>query len=333
MKLESSFSRLLKGSDDPGEKKIRHELYVFLICLVIAVFIWFLIAVSKQSYTTLEYPVTFVHPPADMALVNHPDSILTFRISSGGFELFTLRYLTPKKPIEVDLRNIVLVRQDGQYAGVFNTSRLSAEIRAQYRFSEELVSISPEQIHFRFEDLAGKMVPVVSALKLGFQQQYRLTDTIAFDPPMVKVVGPQNLIDRIDHVKTRAVQVSNINEMVTGTCGLVKPFTSDQLALVPDQVSYSLKAERYTESTIALPVHSDGEVQVVKTFPETVNVTFLVSLDNFKRVTPDLFSVVVDIPEEAGSRVKARVRLEKVPSFVDVTRVDPQEVDFLLLKR
>jgi hypothetical protein len=146
-------------------------------------------------------------------------------------------------------------------------------------------------------------------------------------------VGPSNLIDRIDQVRTEALSVRGINGPVSGTCELIRPFGNDQLALVPDQVNYSLSAERFTESTIAVSVSSTGRDQVVKTFPEEVKITFLVSLDNFKRVTPDLFSAVIDLTEVPGNRAKVPVKLDKIPPFVEVTRIDPPEVDFLLLKK
>lgn len=333
MKLESNFSKLLRGSGYPGRKKIRNELYIFSICLVISIFIWFLIALSKEVYTTLEYPVKFVHTPADMVLVNEPDSILSFRISSGGFELFTLQYLSAKNPIEIDLRNISLEKQDGFYTGIFNTSRLSDDIRKQYRFSEELVSISPENLYFRFEPLTGKMVPVVSGLKLEFQKQFRLSDSITFTPAEVKVIGPRNLIDKITRVETEAKPVSGIEGSVSGTCMLKKPVENEQLALLPDQVAFAINAERYTESTLLVPVLPANKNQIVKIFPEKVNVTFLVSLSNFKRINPDLFHAVIEVPESDEIKVKAPVRLANVPGFIEVTKIDPPEVDFLVIQK
>ena len=333
MKLEPNFSRFLGDTENPRKRKIRHELYIFLVCLVISVIIWFLIAISKEVYTSLEYPVQFSHPPADMVLVNKPDSILTFRIASGGFESFTLRYLSRKKPIEIDLRNISLEKEDEFYTGVFNTARLSSDIRNEYRFSEELISISPENIYFRFEPLTGKSVPVVSNLKLAFQKQFRLADTIVFDPPEVKVIGPKNLMDRITMVKTEAMQVAGIEGTVSGTCGLIKPLGNEQITLVPDQVNFTLNAERFTESTIIVPVHPSDDRYVVKSYPENVNVTFLVSLSNFKRVDAGMFQAVIDIPQEEGGKVKASVRLAKAPAFVEVTRIEPSQVDFLVLKK
>lgn len=333
MKLEPNFSSLFRNTGNPGERKRRNNLYVFLVCLAISVFIWFLIALSKESYTSLDYPVEFINGPADMVLVNQPDSVLTFRISSGGFELFTLRYLSARKPIVIDLDNISLEKRDDMYTGVFNTSRLSSDIRRQYSFSEELVSISPENIYFRFEPLTGKMVPVVSGLTLEFQKQFRLADSIVFTPARVKVVGPRNLIDRITEVKTNDVLVPAIEGPVSSECDLQIPFGNDQLVLVPSRVSFSLQAERFTESTLTIPVAAANKGSIIKTFPESVTVTFLVSLDNFKRLDPDLFTAVADLPENTGDKAKAAIRLTKVPVFVEVTRIEPSEVDFLVLKQ
>lgn len=333
MKLEPNFSRLFAGAENANERKRRSNLYVFLVCLAISVFIWFLIALSKESYISLDYPIEFINAPADMVLVNQPDSVLSFRISSGGFELFTIRYLSARKPIVVDLENINIEKRDDFFTGVYNTSRLSGEVRKQYRFSENLVSISPENIYFKFELLSGKFVPVVSALKLDFQQQFRLVDSIVFEPAEVKVVGPRNLIDKIDRVKTTADLVSSIEGPVSSACDLEKPFANEQLVLVPSRVEYSLNAERFTETTLLIPVTSSRNDVIVKTFPEEVSITILVSLDNYKRVDPDLFTAVVELPAVQNEKSKAIVRLDKIPVFVEVTKIEPSEVDFLVIKQ
>lgn len=333
MKLESNFSRLYNNLVNPRERKLRNELYVFLICLVISIFIWFLIALSKESYTSLDYPVEFINVPADMALVNKPDSVLTFRISSGGFELFTLRYLSPRTPITIDLGSISMEKQDGFYAGNYNTARLSSRISKQYRFAEELISISPENLYFRFEPLTGKMVPVVSGLKLEFQSQFRLADSIAFSPAKVKVVGPRNLIDKINEVATEAIRVPVKEGRTTGSCPLINPYSGDQVALVPEQVDFALKSERFTESTLTIPIVPADDGVMIKTFPQQVEVTFLVSLDNFKRVDTGLFTAAIELTESSGSNSKAAVKLLKVPAFIEVTKIEPAEVDFLMLQK
>lgn len=334
MKLEhNNFSKLFRDVVNPDERKSRGNLYVFLVCLAISIFIWFLVALSKESYTSLEYPVQFINPPADMVIVNQPDSVLTFRISSAGFEYLTLRYLNRRKPIQVDLSRINLEEKNGFFMGSFITSRLTAEIRKQYNFSEELISISPELIEFKFEPLSGKKVPIVSNMKLEFLRQFRLSDTIVFTPSEVKVVGPRNLIDQIHQISTAPEIISNIEGPITAIVKLEKPYANDLLSLVPEEVEFNLMAERFTESTIEVSVSSfDGDA-IVKTFPEKVKITFLVSLSNFKRIDPELFNAVIKIPAQTGGKEKALVMLNRLPEFVEVTKIEPAEVDFLVLKQ
>jgi len=333
MKLESNFSRLFKVVVTPDEKKTRNNLYVFLVCLGISILIWFLIALSKESYTSLEYPIEFTNVPSDMVLVNKPDSILIFRISSSGFELFTLKYFSRKEPVTIDLEGVKLEKQNGYYSGTLNTSILSSEISGQYNFAEELISIAPDKLYFKFEILIGKMVPVVSNLKLEFEKQFRLSDSIIFSPAEVKIIGPGNLIDKIDFIATDATLIQGIEGLVNSSCNLEKPFTNEQLEIIPDRVDFALSAERFTESTLSIPIISGDKKVMVKTFPENVTVTFLVSLSNFNRIYPDLFTAVIDLPEQTEDKLKAIVRLTKKPAFVEVTKIEPGEVDFLVLKQ
>lgn len=333
MKLEPNFSKVIREMLKPEEGQPKGNLTVFLICLAISIFIWFLIVLSNESFTSLEYPVELINPPPDMILVNQPDSLVTFRISSAGFELFTLRYLTRKKPVQINLNAITLEKNDGYYSGTFNTSRLIAEVRDKYKFSEELIAISPERIHFRFEPLTGKTVPVTSAMILNFQNQFRLSDSIVFEPAEVKVLGPARFIDSIESVSTLKLVVNGIGEEMIATVGLINPGEREQLTLVPDEVEYTIHGEKYTESSIELNVEVSGKGALIKTFPEQVRVTYLVSLSNFNRIDPDLFNAVVEVPDETNETSKAKVVLTRVPDFIEVTRIDPQEVDFLVLKK
>jgi hypothetical protein len=162
---------------DSGDINTRQQLYVFLICLLISIFIWFLIVLSKETYTTIDYPIVFENSPENLVLVNNPDSILSVRFSSGGFELFTLKYLTRKHPIRIDLNKLELAKEGSNFTSIFSTSKISRDIIGKLKISQEYVSISPANIYFRFEALTGKMVKVLPKLKLDFARQYQLSDS------------------------------------------------------------------------------------------------------------------------------------------------------------
>jgi hypothetical protein len=330
MKTETSIIGKLRNVIRPRDDRFRYKLYVFLVCLGISIFLWFLIALSNESVSTLEYPIRYTNMPENMMMVNHPDSTLTFRVASGGFEMITLKYLSRRKPIEIDLNNLNLEEKSGFYTATFSTSRLSKELLAKNKFSEELVSISPENLYFRFEPLVGKKVPVKPIVTLSFQGLYRLSDSIQSKPDSVLVVGAKQILDQIRFVETKDKTVRNISGPMKVMADLMTPELNGQLKVVPQQVELTIHAEQFTEATIELQVETEQNNIRVKTFPERVKVTYLVALKNYNRIDKGMFRAIVSIPQDQNIS-QVPVNIVAKPSFTEITKIEPGQVEFLVL--
>ena len=317
---------------DPGNINTREQFYVFLICLLISIFIWFLIVLSKETYTTIDYPIVFENSPENLVLVNNPDSILSVRFSSGGFELFTLKYLTRKRPIRIDLNKIELIREENNYTSIFSTSKISRDIIGNLNISQEYVSISPANIYFRFEALSGKMVKVLPKLKLDFARQFQLSDSLSVNPDSVMVVGPEKLLAQINYIETIEEEVKQIDKSQTILTILQIPENLQNIKVLPKEVEIIVSVEKYTESNIKIPIVNTVEDYKIKTYPDFVVVTYLVTLENFNRVNEDMFTASVDLKENDTSN-RLKVNLLRKPSFVRITRIVPEEVEYLLLKQ
>ncbi len=330
--MKSRLKEWIKKVRDPGNINTREQLYVFLVCLVISIFIWFLIVLSKETYTTIDYPIVFENTPENLVLVNNPDSILSFRVSSGGFELLTLKYLTRKHPVRIDLNKLDLRREGNNYTSVYSTSRIARDLIGKLNISQEYVSVSPANIYFRFEELSGKMVKVLPNLKLDFARQYQLSDSLTANPDSVMIVGPEKILKQISFIETVEQEVNQINRSQTIKTTLIEPESLNIVKIVPKEVEISISVEKYTESTIKIPVVNTSEKYKIKTYPGFVNITYLVTLENFNRVTEDMFTASVDYDENVNSD-RLKVNLVHKPSFIKVTRIEPEEVEYLLLKR
>ncbi|MCB2222175.1 MAG: YbbR-like domain-containing protein [Bacteroidetes bacterium] len=330
MKSETSVIGKLRKVITPQDDRFRFKLYVFLVCLGISIFLWFLIALSKESVSTLEYPIRYTNMPEDMMMVNHPDSTLTFRVASGGFEMITLKYLSRRKPIDIDLSNLNLEEKAGYFTATFSTSRLSKELLAKNKFSEELVSISPENLYFRFEPLVGKKVPVIPNLTLSFQGLYRLSDSVRANPDSVLVVGARQMLDQIRFVETEDKAVKNISGPMKVMADIRSPELNGQLKMVPQQVELTINAEKFTEATIELEVETEQNDVRVKTFPERVKVTYLVALKNYNRIDAGMFRAIVSIPQDQ-SISQVPVKIVARPSFTEITKIEPEQVEYLVL--
>jgi YbbR domain-containing protein len=156
---------------------------------------------SKNYYGTVEYPIEYKNLPNDVVLTNTPDSILSFRVTSGGFELAILKYLTRKRPVEIDLRDQQLRKvSDKKYVVRINTSDFSSGILNRLNLSEKMVSVSPETIELNFESLARKMVRVIPELSLEFEKMYQLVDSVRVSPDSVEIAGSMDDIGKVSSI-------------------------------------------------------------------------------------------------------------------------------------
>ena len=330
--MKFRLSEWIKKIRDSGNINTREQFYVFLICLLISIFIWFLIVLSKDTYTTIDYSIVFENSPENLVLVNNPDSILSIRISSGGLELFTLKYLTRKYPIRIDLNKLELAKEENNYTSIFSTSKISRDIIGKLSISQEYVSISPANIYFRFEILSGKMVKVLPKLKLDFARQFQLSDSLSINPDSVMVVGPEKLLAQINYIETIEEEIKQIDKSQTILTTLQIPENLQNIKVLPKEVAIRLSVEKYTESTIKIPIVNTVEKYKIKTYPDFVIVTYLVTLENFKRVNEEMFTASVDFVENSSSN-RLKVNLTHTPSFIKITKIDPEEVEYLLLKQ
>jgi hypothetical protein len=292
---------------------------------------WFMIILSRESVSSLEYPVKLLNVPEGMALLNKPDSIVTFRISKGGLEMFVLKYFSRRKPLEIDLSTIDLKPQNQSFVGSLPTALLVSSLPGRYMLSEELISISPTVISFRFELLSWKMVPVVPNVTVTFQKSFKQTGVIRAVPDSVKLVAPQGVLDHIWHAETVPVSLREISGEVRLEADVSALVTEGNMNVTayPSKVELIIPTEKFTEITIELPVESEFSDIGLKAFPDRVEVTFWVALSDYGRISDGMFKAVADI-SESPDKNRAPVKLVSVPSFVEVIKTEPREVEFLL---
>ncbi len=332
--MKFDLNELIRSAKEPKDVHFRSRIYVFLVCLGISVLLWFLIVLSKNYYGTVEYPIEYKNLPNDLVLTNTPDSILSFRVTSGGFELAILKYLTRKRPVEIDLRDQQLRKvSDKKYVVRINTSDFSSGILNRLNLSEKMVSVSPETIELNFESLARKMVRVIPELLLEFEKMYQLVDSVRVSPDSVEIAGSMDDIGKVSSISTVRKSVTGINKDVSLFVPVDKSELGPGINVYPDEVKIDIAVEKFTEASLTIPISAvENDTMKIKTFPEEVKITYLVSLKNFKRVDANMFLVGVDFHNDINSD-KLKVKVINSPAFVKITKVDPGSVEYLVFKK
>ena len=68
----------------------------------------------------------------------------------------------------------------------------------------------------------------------------------------------------------------------------------------------------------------------IKLFPEQISINYLISLDKFELVTPNMFEASIEFDIESKRQT---VNLIKQPDFIENVRVYPKKVEYFLIKK
>ncbi|MBE0646288.1 MAG: hypothetical protein IH596_00735 [Bacteroidales bacterium] len=133
-------------------QKFRNQLYVFLMCLLVSVFLWILVKLSREYYYTINYHINYTHVPPAYKLTHVSDSALTLNLRVQGYDFFTDRFFHyTSHTYDLDLSSIKVKAKGSVYKGYLLTNPIGYEISSQSRFQNDLLSTSPDTLFFEFE--------------------------------------------------------------------------------------------------------------------------------------------------------------------------------------
>ncbi|MEE4257218.1 MAG: YbbR-like domain-containing protein [Bacteroidales bacterium] len=333
--MNARLNNLVNRAKNPRDKNFRNHLYIFLICCGISLFIWFLIKMSDDYVTDIRIPLAYTNVPADKQLNNRGDK-LSVRLRANGSDLFSVKYFSRKDKITVNLRQADLRRSRYFDKYYFLTEQFSTEISSRYDFDHTLLGISPDTIYLDLEEIISRRLPVRVNVDLEFKPQYMLYDSISVAPSEIMVSGPASIVDTLSVIYTEKQKFSGLGSNVTAVIPIIPPVRNKTVRYSETEVELNIAVEQFTESSIELPVNGitdDSGISAIRTFPEKVEVTYRVALKDYPLVKPEMFRLTAFFnPEKDRGKTFLRVRAEKQPEFVRITRIEPDKVEFIIQK-
>jgi len=170
--LKSGFIDLIDKAGKHRGDKFRHQLYIFTVCLLISVFIWSLVRLSRDYFYTVNYRIHYSNLPSSLRMTGFSDSVLTVSIKIQGFDYFTEEFIHPRNPkYTVSLRKIKLYTEDGKIFGYLPTSEIGRDIKSQMNFQTEVYMIFPDTLYFDLERVAAKKIQRIPARPASLTEQ------------------------------------------------------------------------------------------------------------------------------------------------------------------
>jgi len=306
------------------------KLSTYALFLFISFSFWFLSMLSKYHETTLKIPVVYTNFPTDKVVVSTPISFVEARVKAPGFSvLFYNLFNFSKLSLDIEQANIRPKTGGSEVFWLMNSKRKAvAEVISS---SMELIEIDPERLIIPFSNKAKKKVAVKLNKSISLKSEIWFANPIVLVPDSVMIYGDQQQLDAVDFVKTEELLLVDVSESITHNVQLSIPVAVQCKTSVVEVI---IEVELFVEQLLKCKVEVKNlkKGYVLKLFPEVVQVTIQAPKDKYSMLQTDFLKLQVDaslILEE--SRTLA-VEVENLPSFIQLQRVYPSSVEFLLIK-
>jgi YbbR domain-containing protein len=333
--LDSSFLQQLKQYFNKEKIKADKKLVIYAFFVGVATIFWFLNALSKEYTTTVSYPVNYMNFPKEKVLTNELPSQLTLQVKAFGFDLLRYKLSTSFLPISFDVNSFTDSRAEKNNVSklLLPTRQLKNRISRQLSSEINLLNISPDTLVFRFSKIVRRKVPVRAQLKLGFEKQFMLGDTVQLVPDSVTISGASVLVDTVKEVWTRLLNFPKLDRTMKRNIALKK---IDGLEYSNKRITVKIPVEQFTEAEKNVPITVENlpDSLQLRVFPDRIKISYLVGLSKYETIREDQFRAVVDFRETnstKGNRLK--VRIVQMPLDVRNLRFSPQAIEYIIEKR
>lgn len=320
-------------------RQLRQKYLVFLFFVALSSLAWFIRALSDNYVADLKYPVKYTNLPPNRILSKAPPDKLILRVSSDGYTILS-NIIKPKRPLRYNVNAFSLYSLSFDSTSVYTLTnsakdRLTVELNKKSK-NIQILDIDPDTLFFNFSRVKKKSVPLAIRIKPAenlFQRQYMFNGNPFAIPDSIEVTGPSSLVDTLSKVYTRVLVINNLSDTVTKNVNLEK---INRLDFREKKVKVVIPVDEFTESDVVVPIKhlNVPDTLILKTFPKSITIKYLVTLSNYDKVNGQLFSAYVDfnsIDMEVDSKMK--IVIDSLPSFIHNVKLSQRNVEFLIEKK
>ncbi len=308
-------------------KAERRRLTVFFSCLGVAILGWLFFALSNLYVYEVNSVLNYRNAPINKAFHPLQGDTVTLKVEGTGWDLLFSKIRVLPTSVDVDVselntRNYVIIEKQLR------------QVNRQFQSSQQIVSIEPDTLYFDFSSRINKKIPVNLLYKIRFAPQHKVSGAIQISPAFVTVSGPAGELKGITKWDTDSLKASDVATDLTARIQL-RPNRKNNIVIYPRVVDVRIPVSEFTEKTLEVPlevVNRDG-IKYISLYPEKVRITVHTSLSDYPRINESSFRATVDL---ANWRKKGfsqlPVEILKRPAAVEIVRVEPVVVDFIIHK-
>lgn len=303
------------------------KINVFFLFLVLAFIILMFTKLSKTYTNTIAFNIEKINIPQEFIILND-STTLKITIKTHGFKW--LAYYFNKQNIKIDFKTDV-AQNDSVF--VWNKS-IDYLKNTQFGEQVELINISPEVLTFKYAINMVKKVPVKLNSNIDYALGFDASKPFILKPDSIVLVGPKGLVSKINVIETENITLNEVDKNIFEPVKLKFPKKRNAVTFSHDKIILNVLVEKFTEGVLKIPVQIVNVPENInlKYFPKEVNVSYNVSLNNFKAITAKDFKVVCDYSKSENNQSILIPELIAFPKTAKNIKIKQHRIEFIIIE-
>ena len=302
------------------------EFLVFLFFLSVAFLFWYLMTMNHEYEMKYKVRLELKHLPGNLIVIEPLAKEMTVVLKDKGDKLVEYKARGKMKTLTIDHRQHANIKGHTAIYGAELNKLLSAGLAS----STEIVSVSLDTLQYYIADARGVKLPVRWQGVVEADKQHAI-ENVRVVPDSVVVYAASLVRDTLTAVYASPVRLLGVADSVDQVIDLIAGKRG--IRYEPSTVVLSAAVSPYVTKAVQVPV--EGYMfpygQQLKTFPSRVNVSFRVSLSDFRDVSDEDFKIRVrhsQLSDNASGKVQ--LAIDEKPDNVSDVIIEPNEVDYLI---
>jgi hypothetical protein len=320
-------SHISSAFSSHGKKKI----IVYLTCLALSFFLWFLNSLDKKYTERILVPVKYVNIPNNKQFSRPLPRELEMTVDASGFTILQYKIGLVFSPLLLDVGQLTNNYLDSKYVSRYEVSTMNHKESIARQISNDLqiINIYPDSIYFDVSPMSDRKVRVKPRVKLFFYKEFTSKQPPFTSPDSVWIHGPQNVLDTLKSISTKEYEFNEISHNLLREVKLDLP---SGLSTKVKKVLLNVPVEQYTEAAFEIPVNilNLPDSITIKLFPAKIKVSCRVGLSEYANISKNSFKAYISFNPGLLSLSKLPVKLGHYPEAVLSAEYYPKEVDYVI---
>jgi len=308
------------------------QLLLFVVCLFLASFVWTIHKMSGDFNHIFQYKIYAKTNIAGRKSVSLSENEITLRARASGFYILQQKYSKKRGVLNLELNGRLFGKLSDD-SDIFYIATSSIREAITEGLGEKIVVeyVAADTIRFIFPIEMSKVVPIAFRNNVSYREQYMPVGEVRLKPDKILISGEKSILDEIDSVVTKTVNLSRLVSSVTDVVPIEK---IPGLSYSHEESYYTINVERYIEESYKLPVSIINVPDSVSLLTSPSEVTMVCRLP-FKKVrafNDGSIDMVADYREMNGFssstlKIKAIGEIGEILEY----KIDPPFVDIVVI--